>query len=458
MVVPPDDAAQIAGWLQDLGSDDAVIAEAAEEGLVDAGPAAVPRLIELLDVEEDRLRCRAISLLALLGHPRSAAPLAALFHDASPAIRSRAADALARIPSPAGVAALGKLLAREPVQAVRLDATRALVRLMRAGHDEALDPLLGVLSNRNEAPRVRLTALDAIPWISQVEKTGGGAVRAILERLASDAESRVATKARRLIASPPSVRLEPRTVQRLLDDIGSRKLSVWRRAATILGAAGGSVVEPVIDAMQDRAGDGEYARRCGLLLRALSPRQLCRLAPYLDALEEPTVLGTLVDVAAETGSRMLLARLAALIERLAAGSEADGPGTLHGVRCRAHVALARSGSRLAARDLRRLFNDKRYPVDSQLAEAAAAIGTRAELPSLFRAYLRSRGVTRLQIRDAVGTLVRREKVRRTDRWIAELDAPERRAAVEILGPPRVGRRRETLRSVRVDRAANSLLT
>ncbi len=458
MANPPDDAERVSGWLRDLGSDDPVVAEAAEQGLVDAGPAAVSRLIDLLDVDEDRLRSRVISLLSLLGHPRLASPLAGLLHDASPSIRSRAAAALARIPSAASVAALRSLLRREPVESVRYVAARALLRLLRAGQDEALDPLLRILSHRDEAPRVRLAALGALPWISRVGNSDVISTRAILERLAGDAEPRVAAKARRLLSSPSRVRLEPQTVSRLLEDLGRRRLSVWRRAVAILGAAGSSVIEPVIHAMQHHAGDGEYARRCGLILRSLSPRQLCRLAPHLDELDEPTCLETLVDVAAEAGSRMLLARLSALIDRIAASSGAEGPGTLHGVRCRAHVALARAGSRLAVADLRKLLDDPRFPVEPQLAEAAAAVGTRAELPSLFRAYLRSRGVTRLAVRDAVGVLVRREKVRRTDRWIARLDPPERRAATEILGPPRMGKRRETLGSVRIDRATDSLLT
>ncbi len=426
--------------IEDLASDDPALVEAARDGLAALGAPAVPALVSLLDEDDDTLRLRAISLLSLLSDPRSAGALVALLHDPSARIRQRAAGALSRFAAPEAVRALARLLARETSIQVRQVATRSLVRHVRAGSAEALNPILVLLSDEDEAARVRLIALEAVPWIELTGSKHASCVSELLDRLASSRDAQVSARARRLIDDPPRVRLEPDEIDRLLEALGGRGHAAWRRAVSLLGAAGPSIVDPLVEAMLARPQDDEYARRAGLALKGLSTRSLARLARWIDEVTEPVVLETLVDVATQAGSRVLLARLGALIERI--GSD-EGAACVR-VRCRAHLALARAGSRLAADDLRRLL------------DAATMVGTRRELPVLFRAYRGSRGVLRLAVRETVVAIARRERLRRTDRFIKALDDAERRAAQEILGAPRAARRR--LRAPHVDTPPDRLLT
>lgn len=441
--------------LKGLASADPGAAGAAKEALVADPPRAVPLLVASLDADDDRLRLRSISLLGLLGDARAARPLASLLHDPLPLVRQRAAGALARLPSPDTVAALARLLGREPEARVRHVAVRSLARLAQTGHDSASRPLLERLSDQAEDPRVRVAALEAVPWMAG--RTGAASVRALLERLASDSSALVSQRAQRLLASNVRPRLEAWAILRLLDDLTSPRLGAWRRAIAQLGRAGGAVLEPAVHALLARPHDREYARRVVLLLKELSPRQLARVGSYLDLVREPVPLETLVEIASHAGGRAIVIRLAALVRALAE-EEADGPGPRHGARVRAHLALAQAGSRIASDDLRSLLEDRRFPVRVELVQAAAVVGTRRELAPLLRAYRRARGMTRLALRDAVLSVLRREKIRRTDRSLLALEAADRRAALEILGLPRPARPRAVLSPARVDRPTTALLT
>ncbi|MCU0230709.1 MAG: HEAT repeat domain-containing protein [Acidobacteria bacterium] len=441
--------------LTGLASADPEAAGAAKEALVADPPRAVPLLVACLDADDDRLRLRSISLLGLLGDERAGRPLASLLHDPSPLVRQRAAGALARVSSPDTVATLARLLAREPEARVRHVAVRSLARLAQTGHENASRPLLERLADDAEDPRVRIAALEAVPWL--VGRGGAAPVRALLERLATDASGAVAQRARRILSSQSRPRLEAWAIQRLLEDLGCPRLGSWRRAIAQLGRAGGGIVEPAVLALLARPTDREYARRVVFLLKELSPRQLTRIGGYLDLVREPVPLETLVEIASHAGGRSIVVRLAALVRSLA-DDEAAGPGPLHGARARAHLALAQAGSRIAADDLRVLLEDRRFPVRPELVQAAAIVGTRRELGSLLRAYRRARGMTRLALREAVLAVLRREKIRRTDRSLLALEAADRKAALEILGLPRPARPRPVLASPRVDRPSTALLT
>ncbi len=438
-----------------LASADPDAAGAAKEALVADPPRAIPLLVACLDADDDRLRLRSISLLGLLGDARAARPLASLLYDPSALVRQRAAGALARVPAPDTVAALARLLAREPEARVRHVAIRSLARLAQTGHDNASRPLLERLSDEGEDPRVRVAALEAVPWIAS--RGGTVPVRALLERLAADPSAAVARRARRILAANARPRLEGWAIQRLFDDLGSPRLGSWRRAIAQLGLVGGAVVEPAVLALLARPDDREYARRVVLLLKELSPRQLARVGPYLDLVREPIPLETLVEIVSHAGGRAIVVRLAALVRAVAEG-EVDGPGPLHGARARAHLALAQAGSRIAVDDLRGLLEDRRFPVRAELVQAAATVGTRRELAPVLRAYRRARGMTRLALRDALLSVLRREKIRRTDRSLLALEAADRRAVLEILGLPRPARPRAVLAAPRVDRPSQALLT
>ncbi len=415
----------------ELSSDDPEVVDRARAAFIARGADAVPLLIHCLDVDGDVLRQRALSLLALLGDARAAGPVSSLLRSPEPAVRLRAAGALARLGAPGTVPALARLLAREDDPGVRNAAVRSLVRLVQTGHDDALRPLLLVIADIDDDARVRNAALDAIPWAMP---PGDGAVaRALLQRFTDD--DAVGPKVNRMLGAPLRPRLEPWALDKLLGDLASDKLAVWRRAVSRLGRAGRAVVEPVCEAICLAPENRELARRAVLVLMAVSPRDLGRVAAYLDAVTAPIPLEAFVEVVGSRpdANRALLARLAALIHRLGAGPEANGPGPLDTVRQQAHLALASQGSRLAIDDMRRLLEDRRYPVRKELAEAAGLIAIGRDLPALLRAYRRCRGVFRLNLRDAVLQVCRREKIRRTDRALARLEPNERLAADEILG-------------------------
>ncbi|GAB4222510.1 MAG: hypothetical protein Kow0062_20220 [Acidobacteriota bacterium] len=417
-----------------LAGRDPADVDAARQALIDRGTEIVPGLVDALDTDDDRLRARITRLLGLLGDPRATQAVAALLHDESTTVRRAAAGALARLEPRRAIAALVAYLRREPQPGLRRVAVRSLVMLVQTGHERAAGPLLAVIGDPDEADAVRETALDVLPWLAD-GTAGPGSARALLERLAADARSaRVARKARRMLddAAPP--RIEEWALSRLFDDLASRRFAVWQRAVTLIARLGGRAAEPAVHAMLARPEQAEYARRVVLALRNLSPRQIARVAPLLDEIDAPVVLAALVDLAAATGSRALLARLPRVIARCAPRAAAQPAWA--DVHARAHRALAEAGSRLAAADLRRALADDGHPVGADLVIAAGCIGTRDEIPALLRAYLRTRGVVRLAVHDAVNEIAQRERIRRNDAVIARLPDRERAAALQILGPPR----------------------
>lgn len=451
----PSQQKSLALWVEALGDADPTRLEAAEEALAAAGAAALPHLLRCLDREEERLRLRALLLLSLLADRSATRRIVALLHDPSPRLRQQAAVVLARTPGAATIAALSRLLERESEVLVRLAAVRSLVRMIRTGHDEALRPVLDRLSDPQEDAKVRLAALTAMTWLS-VSVEGQSVPDALLTRLCSDSNREVAARAQRMIDSPPKARLKSWAVERLLTDLGAGRLPVWSHAVTLLSRGGGTIVEPVVQAMLAREHDREYVRRCTLVLKSLSSRQLAKLGPYLDVVQQAVPLSALIDVATTAGSRSLQSRLAALVSRL---SQEPALDSAHDLRQSAHIALARSGSRLAADDLRRLLEDRAIPLRPELAASIAAIVIRRDLPSLVRAYRRSRGVNRLALRETILELVRREKIRRSVRDLALLEPVERRALLEIIGGlTNGGRRHKPLGGTRIDKTAESLLT
>jgi len=419
--------------IERLGADDPAGVDAARHALVDLGTEVVPHLVATLDSDDETLRARVVQLLGLLGDPGATSAVAALLHDDTPVVRRAAAGALARLDARRAIPALNGLLRREASTAMRRVAVRSLILLVQTGHERAAGPLLALIGDPDQPDTVREAALDVLPWLGEGER-GPGSARALLERLAREGGGRVARKAQRMLEAPTTPRIEPWALDRLFTDLGSRRFAVWQRAVALLTRLGGRAAEPALQAMQARPGDREYARRVVLALRNLSARQVARLAPALDEVDDPAVLGALVELAAASGSRAMFARLPGVIGRCAARARCDA--TWNAVHARAHLVLAETGSRLAADDLRRCLADEGHPLSADLVGAAAFVGTREELPALLRAYRRTRGVLRLAIHDAVRGIAHRERIRRTDATISRLPEPERDAAKQILGPSR----------------------
>lgn len=443
---PSKTRAVIEGLVEDLGGSDPQRVEEARETLVSMGSRPIRSLIRALDSEDDRLRVQAIALLGLLGSAEAGPAVSAQLHDDSSSVRRAAALALARLEANHAIPSLEALLRREERTRVRVAAVQALVRKLQTGHETALRAILSRLADPDEEESVRLAAMNAVPWIASPSDVP--AANALLTELTHSGQREVAARARRMLEDPPRTRLEPWAMEKLIVKLGSARHVTWSRAVSLLGRAGGAVTEPLVQAMLARSDEPAFARRCVLVLSELSPRQLERLGPYLDLLDEPVVLEALIDVIEAVEGRALLARLGSLIQRLAKGSEAKGPGPCARVRIRAHEALARAGSRLAAADLRDLLEDERFPVDVDLVRCAGLIGTRLEIPSLLAAHARSKGLARLAVRETITEVALRERLRRNDRLIGRLPKAQRDTLLEMLVAPKKKTGRKALGSAR----------
>jgi HEAT repeat protein len=187
--------------------------------------------------------------------------------------------------------------------------------------------------------------------------------------------------------------------------------------------------------MRRRAGDPEYCTRAGMALKALGPRRVRGLAEALDSVDEPLPLQVLVEVAGTLGDKPLIYRLKSVIERVAPRSDAAGTSrfdTMQRVRAKAHLELARIGSRVAIQDLQSMLAD---PVRRMPLEALAAveqIGKKDEIPVLLRAYLHEDPFTRGRIAGVVRTILRRERIRRNSVSLRALPADSRRVLEGIL--------------------------
>jgi len=102
------------------------------------------------------------------------------------------------------------------------------------------------------------------------------------------------------------------------------------------------------------------------------------------------------------------------------------------VRGKAHLALARIGSRLAVADLKKTLGDPVRRIDPDMLTAAAKIGTRQELPDLIAAYRREDPWMKANIREVYWQIVRREKIRHRGTLFESLSAQDRQALEEIL--------------------------
>ena len=108
--------------------------------LLDLGPAAVPRLVELTANAEPAVRSKAVELVGLLGNAGDARPVLERMRDPAAAVRAASADALGRLGAGGGRDALVRAL-DDRVPAVRAAAARALGRTGGRRAAEALLPV-----------------------------------------------------------------------------------------------------------------------------------------------------------------------------------------------------------------------------------------------------------------------------------------------------------------------------
>lgn len=421
--------------IKNLVSADREKVQAARARLTILGGRAVEALVEVLEGGNNRLKIQAMPMLALIRDSRAQGPLLALLMDRDPKIREGAARALARFPGRETISRLEKVVKAEVRLDVRVAAVQSLVAIFDGGDEEALRELLGVLFDPEESRRVRLAAIAVLPLLSARLRRG------VLKKLCEDTDMDVAARARSLAAEGSRPGLQPtESPERLAADLSSPVYERWNDAMHRLIAIGGPAVPAVVAEMRARHKDPEFTSRAAMVLKGLGPRRLRPIAEYLESVVEPLPLEALVEVVASSGDKPLIYRMrdliASLDARVAAANGFAGPDPYVRVRGKAHLALARIGSRAAVADLKKTLCEPSRRVDVDLLAAAAKIGTRHELPELITAYRREDGWIRAHIRDVFWQIVRREKIRRTGALFESLRKQDRPALEEILDQAR----------------------
>jgi HEAT repeat protein len=135
--IGPDEAVEP---LVTASVDQRVPRDVAMLALLDVGPVAVPRLLELTEHPEPRVRTSAVELVGLLGEAGDAEELPALLRDTAAEVRAATAGALGRLGAAAARDALIEAL-DDRVPSVRVAAARGLGQI---GGRSALDALLRV--------------------------------------------------------------------------------------------------------------------------------------------------------------------------------------------------------------------------------------------------------------------------------------------------------------------------
>lgn len=417
--------------MQRLGSRRPACVDAARARLSVIGARAVDELVSVLEGADNRARARVMPLLALIQDPRGRAPLTAMLLDRSSRLRAVAAQSLGRFASADTVAALKQTLKRERNAGVREAVARGLVEQFAAGQEQALACLLEILGNPRESVGMRLAAFAVLPLLPAAER------RALLGRLRRDPEGDIRRRAEALAnLGAPGTETPAEEVERLIGQLASEDYAVWNQVVRQLGECGSPAIRPLVAEMQRRAHDPEYCTRAGMALKAMGPRRGRALADAMDSIDEPLPLHVLVDVIGALGEKSLIYRLKDLIDRLSTRPCPPGASDLgQRVRAKAHLELARVGSRVAIQDLREALSDPDRRIEIEMLSALRTIGKRDEIAVLLRAYAREDEFIRKEIAEVVRTIMRRERIRRNNRMFQALRSDQRSALGEIL-PPR----------------------
>lgn len=388
-------------------------------------------MIEALEGTNNRIRSRVMPLLAAIQDPRGREPLIAMLLDRNARMRLIATRCLARFPSADVVVALERSLEKEKRKDLRIAAVHSLVELYSAGRDGAIRRTLDLLFAPDEPCELRLAAFSLLRALPVRQR------RSIVRRLSRDASELVRNAAIEFDRDTAR-RVEPThaEIAGWLERLGDDDYAVWNESIQRLSACGREVIRPLVEAMQVNAEDPEYCTRAGIVLKALGPRRGRPLGPLLETVHEPLPLQTLIEVIGALGEKSLIYRLKDLIDRLAAQPiERTGFDPCLRVRARAHVELARIGSRVAIADLREALNSTDGRTDLDMLIAVSRIGKRDELALLLRAWLREDAFTRRHIAEAVRAIMKRERIRRNARILLTLRPEERQALTQILPAP-----------------------
>ena len=400
--------------IRNLTSADRARVQAARARLTILSGRAVEALIDTLEGGNNRLKLQVMPLLALIRDSRALHPLLALLMDRDPKIRETAARALARFPSREAICGLGRVVKEEPAVEVRVAAVQSLASIFDEGHEDSLREVLSVLFDTEESQKVRLTSFAVVPLLRTRER------RAVLRRLRNDPDREVAAKARDF--EEDAARDDPEDAglaERLASELASPDYERWNAAMHRLIGLGSAILPALIAEMRARHKDPEFTSRAAMVLKGLGPRRLRPVVDYLQTVVEPLPLEVLVEVVCSIGDKPLIYRMRDLIasidERSARANGFAGPDPYARVRGRAHVALARIGSRVAVGDLQKTLRDPRRRLDVDLLAAVGRIGTR-----------------RVRIGEVFWQILRRDKIRPRGASFEAIGGQDRAALEEIL--------------------------
>lgn len=420
--------------IERLGSRSRARVEEARARLSIMGSRAVPALVDALEGAHNRVRAHVMPLLALIQDPRGCEPLTAMLLDRSPKMREIAARSLARFPRPDVVVALNRVVEKERRVDVRMAALQSLIEQYAAGQESAIRLVLDVLTDGNADERLRLAAFALLPSLRKPAR------RTLLGRLVADPNATVSRQAADWLDGRETAHTAERPadaddVDGWIQQLADEEYATWHGALQRLGSGGARVIDPLIAEMQRRAHDPEYCTRAGMALKALGARRARGLMDSLERLDEPLPLQVLVEVIGAFGEKSMIYRLRELIDRLGRRdphiSEVNGFDPMQRVLARAHLELARVGSRVAIDDLRRLIGDDDRRVDDESLEAVELIGKKEELGVLLAAFAREDAPTRRRIAEVVRGIMRRERIRRNDRMFRDIGRDMRRSLDSI---------------------------
>lgn len=404
--------------------------DAARARLSIIGARAVEPLIDALEDDSPRIRHHAAALLALIQDPRARLPLMALLLDRDARSREIAAVALGRFPAADSRAALARALAKDKTPEVRIAAVRALLDHYRSGLESALQPVLDCLTDPGTETSLRLAATALLPLLKAAPRRG------IVRRLLQDPTPEVARRAAefRERPDPPPAR-RPAELEALARGIAADDYASWHGAIQQLAAAGPESAPIVVEEMRRRSHDPEFCARAGMALKALGTRHASAVGDALDTVVEPLPLQVLVEVAGALGDKPVVYRLKDLLDRIAtreSESPQGGFDPMQRVRAKAHLELARIGSRVAIQDLRSAIADPDRRIELENLSALESIGKKDEIPLLLRAWVREDRQVRERIAEVIRAIMKRERIRRNNGVFHSLSAESRRALAAIL--------------------------
>jgi hypothetical protein len=189
-----------------------------------------------------------------------------------------------------------------------------------------------------------------------------------------------------------------------------------------------------------------------MVLKAIGPRRGRSLVDLLERVTDPLPLSVIVEVIGSYGVRAMTYRLADVIESVAVRRrEGASPATidlLQRVRAKAHLELARIGSRVAIQDLREALSDRRRRLELEILAAVELVGKKDEIPDLLRAWRKEDSFMRDRLEQAIRSVVRRERIRRNSVFLRTLTDPGRADLLAILDRSRRSARSATRRRER----------